>query len=189
MSGAISAVGISAATAASIGTAASVIGAGVGAYGAIRSGEASSAAAKANAQIQNNNANVATQNANFAAAEGETNAAMKEMQTRAAVGQELTEQAANGVDVNSGSAVDTRTSTQQLGQLDAATIRSNAARQAYGYQTQSQNATSQAGLDTAEAGNDITAGDINAGSTILGGVGSASSKYSSYLQNGGKNLF
>ena len=171
MSGATSAVAL----------AASVTAAGIGAYGAIQSSQAQSAAAKANAQIQANNATVATQNANFAAAEGETNAATNEMKTRAAVGQEMTSQAANGVDVNTGSAADVRTSENQIGQLDAATIRSNAARQAYGYQTQSQNATSQASLDTTEAGNDITAGDINAGSTFLGGVGSATSNYSKYL--------
>lgn len=107
---------------------------------------------------------VAEQNAAFAAAEGEvkgTDAGLKEAATVAAI---KTAQAARGIDVNKGSAVKVQQSGEQLGQLDVLTIRSDAAREAYGYHTQS------AGLKIA-AKNAQTAGYINAAGKLFTGLG------------------
>lgn len=158
--------------------------AGVQAVGAMQSAAAQAASAKYNAQIQAENAQIATKNASYASQEGEANAANQELKNRANVGSMKSNQAAGGVNVNVGSAVESRASAAELGQLDAMTIRSNAARQAYGYLTQAAGYTAQSRLDTAEAKNATTAGDIKAVGSLLGGASSATSAYENYqLQN------
>lgn len=178
-------MGFSAATLAEIGTVTSVVGAGVGALGAIQQGKAAKASATYNAEVATNNANIAKQNASFAAQEGTANTEAAQMQSRAKVGAIAANQGASGVDVNSGSSLDVRSSAAELGELNALTVRSNAARQVYGYQTEGENYQAQAGLDTAQAANAMPAADIGAASSLLGGVGSTASTYSNFLQKGG----
>lgn len=168
-------------TFAGLSTAASLASGVVGAFGAIQQGQASSAAAKANAQIQQNNATIARQNAVFATQEGEANAAVKEGQTRAQVGAIKAAQAENGIDVNTGSALDVRSSASQLGELSAINIRANAARQAYGLQTEAQSYDSQANLDKSQAKNDSTAGYVKAGATLLGGAANPKNDWDALL--------
>jgi hypothetical protein len=172
---------------AAVGAAAAVAGAGVAAYGAVQQGEATSAADKYNAAMAANNAKIATQNANLAGAAGTAQVEQASLQTRAKAGGIMANQAAGGIDVSSGSALDVRSSAKDLGELNALTIRSNAARQAYGYQTQSASDTGQSQLDQSSATNASTAGDVKAGSTAIGGVGDAASNYSKFVQAGGGN--
>ncbi len=163
---------MSVATASALPSAASVIG-GVSlassALGSIAQGRAASQSAKYNAQIQQNNAQIAEQNSRLASEEGAANAAAASQKTRAEVGGIKAAQAANNLDVNKGSAVDVRSSAAELGELNAITIRSNAACQAYGYQTQSASDTAQADLDRQQGKSAETAGYINAGTTLLSG--------------------
>jgi hypothetical protein len=161
--------------------AASAIGAGVGAMGAISSANAASASASYNAQVAAQNQQIATQNATLAGQAGEAQAAQQQQKTRAEVGAIKTSQAASNVDVNSGSALDVQSSAASLGELNAITIRTNAAREAYGYETQSTSFENQAQLDAAQSASDMTAGEIGAPTTILGGLGSAGSNYANFL--------
>ena len=162
---------------------------GMSALGQIQQGKAAAASAKYNAQVAENNAVVARQNAAFAGAEGNANAERQGMKTRAAVGAMKAAQAANGIDVNSGSAVDVRSSAAELGQLDAITIRSNAARRAYGFETEAVNDQAQAALDRAGGKAAQKASYIGAASTILGGAvkGYNDGAFDSWLGNGGLN--
>lgn len=165
-----SAMGASAATAATIGTIGSVVsavGTGVSVLGALKQGSAASSAAHTRAAVQTNNATIARQNAERAAQVGEEKAAMSQRDTRAKIGAMEASQAASGVDINNGSALDVRASETEFGQLDAQTIRSNAAREAYGYQTQATNMDSAASMSKAEAKNAKTSGFMNA-ATVLG---------------------
>ena len=180
---------ISATTLAYAGLAASVAGAGVGAVGAIQSSEAASSAAKYNAQIAANNATIATQNAQYAGAAGVAQAEQAGLKTRAEVGSSMANEAASGVDVTKGSALDVRSSAQQLGELNAITIRSNAARTAYGYTTAAASDTAQSEMDKATAQNDITSGYLTSGTTALGGIGSAASNYAEFTSAGGGGGF
>ena len=180
-------IGLDAATTASLSTGVQLLGTGISAAGAIQQGEAQQASAKANAQIQQNNATIEQQNATNAAQEGEVNAAAEEMKTRAAVGSELAAQGANGVDVNSGSNLDTRLSESKIGQLNAVNIRANAARLAYGHETAAQNAENAAALDTAEAKQAMPAAELGAGASLLSGFGSAGMKYADYLSKNSLN--
>lgn len=184
----LEAVGVGAATAGTIGsiasiagTAFSVLGAIKGARGAQAEGKANSQAALYAAQVAKNNQQIALQNKAWAASEGNAAVEQAQMQTRAKIGAITANQGASGVNINSGSSVDVRSSAAETGQLSAINIRSAAARQAYGFENEAQSNAAQAALDKAQASNDITAGNTKAETTLLGGVGSAASSYGNYL--------
>lgn len=168
---------------AGLSTAATLASGAISAVGSIEKGQASSAAAKYNAGIAQNNATIAQQNATFAGQEGQQNAAIAEGKTRAQVGAITAAQAANGVEVNSGSALDVRSSAAELGELNAINIRANAARQAYGFQTEATSDQAQAQLNKSQAQSDSTAGYISAGSTLLSAAGNKNNNYSDFLSS------
>ncbi len=161
--------GGAAAAGATTATALGAAGLAASALGSVVQGQQASNAANFNAQVQQNNALLASRNAGIVGAEGAANAGIEQQKTRAQVGGIKAAQAANGVDVNSGSAVDVRSSASELGELNAINIRSNAAREAYGFQTQAAGATGQAELDKSQSGHDESAGYVNAGSSLLSG--------------------
>lgn len=80
--------------------------------------------------------------------------------------------AAGGVDVNTGTAGQLQHETSTFSELDALRITNNAARQAWGYQTQ-------AGLDEWQGKQAETGSYISAASSLLGG---ASKGYFGYKQ-------
>lgn len=148
---------------------------GANTLGQIAQGRAESKALKYNANINDLNADVAKQNAVFAGEEGEANTAIQQEKTRQQVGAEKTQQAASGIDVNKGSAVDVRASQAETGMLDAMNIRANATRQAYGYETQEQGFKSQADIDRASAKSVKKASYVKAAGTLLGEATTAAS--------------
>lgn len=168
----------------SIATAATIGSSAISALGAISQSRASAASAGYNAKVAQQNAEIATKNAQFTGAEGEQNVGAAGAATKAKIAATLANEAGSGVNINSGSAVDVRESEAKLGMLNALNVRSQAARQAYGYQTQSASDTGQAALLRKQQSADQEAGYINAGATVLGGVGKAS-QYTNWLQNGG----
>lgn len=159
--------------------------AAMSAFGALEQGQAQANSDKYNGQIAMANSQIATRNAVQASEAGEIQAANAEARTRAGAGAIKTNQAASGIDVNKGSAVDIQQSESQLGKLDALTIRSNAAKQAYGYETQSFSDAAQSNLDQYAAKNDIQASEISATSTLLGQSSNAASKFQEYQQASG----
>ena len=163
------------------GLALSAIGTGIGAMGQMQQASAAKASADYQAKVAQGNAEIASQNANMAAASGEAQAAISEQKTRATVGAELAAQGSSGVDINSPTATAVRTSQDMTGQLDAQTIRSNAARQAYGYETQSTNFENQSSADTAQGNNAMTAGEVGGAGSLLSGVGNASLNYAGVM--------
>lgn len=147
------------------------LGSGIlSAFGSIQSGNASSAAAKYNAAIAQQNAQLATQNAQWTGAEGEQQYGMAGLEAQQKAGNIKVAQAANGVDVNSGSALAVQKSQNEMSMLNLANIRSNAARQAYGFETKASQDMGQAALYKSEATQDQAAGFTNAASGLLKGV-------------------
>lgn len=182
----VGAAGVGAATATPyVLSAATLVGSLGQAYGAYEQGQAGKVSEKYNAAVSQQNANVAKQNEAIAGQAGEEQAAMVQQRTRATVGAIRANQAASGIDVNSGSDVDVRSSASELGELDALTVRSNATREAYGYGVQAENFEAQGTLDQFEGENDLKAGEIGAGSTFLSGLGSAANNYARYQMSGG----
>lgn len=119
-----------------------------------------------NAGMLNKNAALKDQAAQETINAGDTSADWQRVRTGQAVGTQRSVQAANGIDVNSGSAAQLQDDTAMIGELDALTIQNNAAREAYGYRIQADQDRSNAVQTLTNAGNKATG-------SILGGMGSA----------------
>jgi hypothetical protein len=157
----------------------SAIGTAVSAFGAISQGNAQASAANYQAQVAANNQVIAEQNARYAMQAGAVQEASKRTATGALIGSQRAAAAANGLDVNSGSAVDLQAGAAALGEQDANTIRDASARTARGYQVQGMNYGAQAQLDRMTADNASSAGGLNAFASILGGASSVTGKWAS----------
>jgi hypothetical protein len=156
----------------------------VGAVGASNSAEATAQSYQYKAQVAENNAKIAEQNAQAARESGTAQAQSNDMKTKAQVGTQLAAQAANGLDVNTGTNVAVRQSTTDLGHLDTLTILNNATKNAAGYTNQANNYRSEATLDTMSASNARTAGDYNVATSLLGSAGSVADKWMKYSSSG-----
>jgi hypothetical protein len=92
-----------------------------------------------NKKIANYNADVARIQAQDALDRGTDQEQRFRVGVRRMIGAQRVGYASQGVDVNRGSAVDIQADAQRLGELDALEIRSNAAREAWGYKVQATN--------------------------------------------------
>lgn len=145
-----------------------IAGAGVSAYGQVKAGRESKAAAEYNAQI-------ADTQAEDALVRGRDEESRFRQELKGLIGSQRAGFAAQNIDVGSGSAVDVQADAAYLGELDALTIRSNAAREAWGYKVQAQGQRT-AGSEASRAAK------FGAASTLLGTGGSlALSAYGSRL--------
>lgn len=167
-----------------IAIAATAVGAGVSAYGAMESSAAQSSAADYQAQVALNNQKIADQNAQFALQTGQQEEAAKREQTAQTISQQRAITAASGIDPNHGSMQRIQGDTAALGQLDAQTIRNNAARTAWGYQNQGASFGGQAALLQSQASDASTAGALGAFSSLVGGASSVSSKWTTFNTQG-----
>ena len=145
----------------------------LGAVGAVQAGQATAASNQYNAQIQDMNATLAERRAKDAERRGELEEQKKRQQVAQISGQQRVAMAANGVDLSFGSPLDTLVDTAVAGELDALTIRSNAAREAYDYRVDAVNKRAGASMSRASADNAITGSYLNAGGTVLAGAGKA----------------
>lgn len=122
-------------------------------------------------------ANIADQNAQAALLAGQEAGSASKMRYGALEARQKVAQAANGVQVNSGSALATRQSTEEISNMDAALIHYNAAREAYAQSTQ-------ASLDRAAGKGAIARGVLGAGASFLSGAQSLSDKWLQYKLSG-----
>jgi hypothetical protein len=157
-------------------------GTAVAAAGAIAGGIASSNSASYQAQVAQNNAAIENQNSTNAQQSGYINAFNTSLANRGAAGKLKANQAANGINVNSGTAVDVQASEREVGLQNVSIGIQNAQRQAYGYRTQSVGDQAQAGLDTMQSQNDLIGG-------ALGAAGAASNKQGQQTASFLGNLF
>lgn len=153
-----------------------------GAAGSIATGNANAEAAQYQAAVARNNQVVAEQNAKFATDAGRRQEAAMRERTAQMIGQQRAQMAANGIDIGSGSALRLQEDTAAVGELDALTIRNNAARAAYGYGVQASDFGSNSTMLGRQARNAETAGGIGAISSIVGGAGSVSDKWLRFKQ-------
>ena len=161
------------------------ISGGLQAYGQIFEGEAQAKAYQYNQAVATQNAHTALENANLVAESGTAQAAMVQMHNRQASGQIEAQQSASGLDVNTGSAVDVKSSQREIGVTDAYNSRIAAIREAYGYQTKAVNEQAEAAMDKYEGQVSEEAGYIGAAGTIMGTLGKESDEYGQYLAMGG----
>lgn len=147
-----------------------VIQTGLSAKGSFDQARALQAQGRYSQLIANQNATVSDAQAADAIARGQTAESRFRGETAQTIGSQRAALAAQGLDVGSGSAMDIQQNERTLGELDALTIRNNAAREAYGYKVQGQNLRAQGILD-ALGGEKAAEGARNAGySTLLSGA-------------------
>lgn len=138
-----------------------IMGAGVG-----LSASSTYQAGKDNAATLRFNREIAEVRARDAIARGQAEEARYRLSVRQLVGEQRAAMAAQGLDLSFGSALDLQMDAAYFGELDALTIRNNAAREAWGYRMQGLGFEMQA--DQSER-----AGTSNAFATMLGGAGQA----------------
>jgi hypothetical protein len=141
-----------------------------GGAGSLFSGFANSQSAEYNAKIAQQNSALDTREAGIAGEVGNIESANSERQTQEKLGAIKANEGASGVTVGGGSFANVQGTVAQTGMLDAMTIRSSAARQAYGYQVAATSEEAQAKLDKSASRNDLIAGALGAATTVTGGV-------------------
>ena len=153
---------------------------GMGGVSAIQQGNAAAASANYNAKVAEMNAKIADENARDALERGKLEEQRKRQEVAAITGRKKAAMGANGVDIGFGSPLDDLVDTAMLGEIDALTIRSNAAREAYGYKVDAVNGRADAALSRANAKSAKVGGYLSAVGTVLGG-GADVYKYRSSL--------
>ena len=176
-------MGIDPATLAIASTVASAASGALSFVGAISQGNAAAKQAEYQAAFARNNQIMANNAALDAEAAGRTKEANARRATEGLKGRQRAVLAANGVDVNTGSALDIQTDTAALGELDALTIRSNAERDAVGYRNQGQNFGGEAALAAARASNATTSGYLGAAGSLLTSTGNVAQKWYNFRKN------
>lgn len=171
------------AIAAPLALAAGIGGAGVTAAGKLEAGAAAANAANYQAEVARNNAIIAQQNADYAIKSGQVQAANQSMKGRAISGKIKANQAASGVDVNTGSAVDVQQSQREVNKLDTDTVLNNAELKAYGYRSDASNFTAQAGLDEMQAEQAPIGAAFDAAGGLLSSASSVGGKWA--MMSGG----
>ena len=160
-----------------IATGISAVGAGAAAYSAFKQSQFQ-------AQVAKNNAIIAKNNADSALESGQAAESASRERTSLRVGAALAAQGANGVDVGFGSPALVRGSLINEGELDALTVRHNAAVNALGYIQQSQGYSAEASADQMAGTNALIGGALNVGSSFIGGASSLYSKIAGFQQSG-----
>ena len=173
---ALAGMGISAAIGAA-GIASSAAGAATQAVGADYTGRANAAMYNYQAGVARANAILAQQDAVYAEQAGEVNAQEIGLKGRAQVGATRAGIAAGNISLNSPSALNVVKSETAITQEEESVARANAAKTAYGFETTAAMDVAQAGAYDVSARTSRTAGELGVASSILGGVGSVSSKW------------
>lgn len=137
------------------------------AAGAGYSASANMQAGKDQARLQEYNAQVADMQADDAVARGRTAEDRHRVNVRRLIGSQRAAFANSGQDPNIGNAVDVQGDTASLGELDALTIRLNAAREAWGYKVQSIDYRARGELAEAEGKSKALGNLLSTGGSLL----------------------
>jgi len=149
--------------------AATVIGAGVTAYGQAQQGKTANTIAQRNAQIMNRNATIAQQNAEFNAKLSERQSRRKRAKDKVELGQ--------GIDIYDGTNLIAMATQEWSDEINAELIRR-------GGRNEAANLQMKAGVTIAEGEAAESAGYMAAGGSLLTGLGSAGMQYRTGKQAG-----
>lgn len=117
-------------------------GAGASAVGAYNNSKAEKYALDYQAKVAANNAQLAQWRASDAITRGQTDTARQQLKTRQLKGSQRASAAARGVDLGEGSALNILSDTDYLGAIDANQITQNAEMEAWAYQQEASDYTS-----------------------------------------------
>lgn len=128
------------------------------------------------------NARIAQLGAESQLMQGQSEVAKLTMQAGQLKSRQKVALAANGVDLGVGSAAEIQASTDMMKEIDANTIKANAARSAWGYQNQALNFRSKAAADRAAASGINPF--MSATTSLLGDAGQVASQWYGLQQQG-----
>lgn len=160
------------------------IGGGIQAYGAYQGGKAQQSMFNYQSRVAQINAQNAQTQANVEQQTGDIRAQQSGLRTAQRVGLTRAGMAAGGLDLGSGSAKSVVGSEEEVGQFEQASIRNDAARRAFGYQTAAFGDISQANVDIAAGQGARQAADINVGTSVLGAATSVADKWTKFGEEG-----
>jgi hypothetical protein len=160
-----------------VGLGATIAGGILGAVGAQDQASSQQQMYNYKAQVSKINADINRQNAAWARTKGEKEATQFGMKAAQQRGQIRATQGASNLDVNSGSAKEVQQSQEKIKDIDMSTIRENAAKIAYDYETKAVMDENQAGLDTMSGQFAKKAGNMKALESIIGSASTVSSKW------------
>jgi len=169
---------------------ATALSTGIGVMGQIGQQQAQAQAATAarnqaiyQAQVAQQNQELARRQSADATQRGQVAEENRRRQMALQIGQQQAGLAAQGTDLE-GSPTDILGDTAAAGELDARTIRANAAREAYGYQVQALGYGNTAALETTRAANSTyTPSYLGAGASLLAGASTLSDRWRRFQQN------
>lgn len=146
--------------------------------GAVGEANAQRQAGKDNQQIADNNAKLSEQQAKDEAILGAREQQQSAWRTRAMIGQQKAAIASNNLDMDIGTPLDILGDTAMIGGADRSAISADAARKAWGFQSEALNYRNQG----AQA---MWSGKVGAQTTILKGIGSAIGSFAGASRGGG----
>ena len=163
-----------------LGMAGTMAGAQSQAQGQQQAAESRATEYRYQAEVDQNNKEVEEWKASDAIARGKVEEDVHRIKVSQLKGRQRAVIAAQGREVDSGSALDILGDTAELGELDALTIRSNAEREEYEHNVRASNLGANKEMKLLAANNAIKAGNIAARTSLLQGVGSVASKWYDY---------
>jgi hypothetical protein len=173
----IAAVAYASIATAAVGTAASI-------YASEKSAAAQQQTADYNAQVAKNNAVLAGKNSLTATEQADAQVQKEYTISTQQQGAARVAMAANGIQLNSGSALQVQGDLARVGQKNVQGAQYGGDVNSVGYLNQELNDQSQSGLAIASGQQDAQAGNISAVGDFISGASGVSSKWSSYQQNG-----
>lgn len=167
-----------------VGIGATLAGGLLSAYGAQKEGAASQQMYNYQSQVAKINADIDRQNRDWTLQKGDVEARQYGMKAGQRFGAIRTQQAASGIDVNTGTAKAVQDSQRKITTEDISMIHSNAAKVAYDYETKATMDENQSKLYTMAGEHAKEAGDIKAAASLIGTAGTVSSKWMQGNQTG-----
>lgn len=145
------------------------------ALGSFNQASALKAANQYQAQVSKNNAQISQWQSSQAIVSGQEEEEKSDLRYGQLYATQRATYAANGVDISEGSPIDVLATTKFIGNVDAATIKDNALRQAWGYQVAGTNATNSGNFYSAAADNINPA--VSASTSLLSSVNTVAQKW------------
>lgn len=157
---------------------------GLTAASGVYTASAQRAAGRYEQQVAERNATIAEQQAEQAKQIGNIDEERQLRRVRAALGSQRAALAANGLDINSGSALDLQAETAGFGAADALNLRSNALREAWGFNVEATNQRNAGRAARAQGRNSAFGTLLTTGASVAGmgyqsgmfGAGSSASR-------------
>lgn len=135
-----------------------------------QAGKLANEASQDEARVIDYNAAIADQQAADAMTRGQEREQRARAATRGIIGSQRASFAAQGVDVGTGSAADVQADAAFLGELDALTEQTNAAREAWGFKVQAQDLRNRANVTRKTGVNQERAANAAGNAAYLGGA-------------------